>query len=174
MTFDLGVKGNLTAEIPLVYGARMDESAKAKKPVDPMRKSIGKRLKDARHQKELTLQYVADKLDVTKQAVSAWETGAGAPDALRLHRLARLYEISADALLGDVALTLEAMAFAKQFDSLSAKEQRTFRATWLAFLKESASDEAVSIGQLRDATGAREHSEGQNSDNPRRRKTDQK
>lgn len=144
MSFDRRVKGNLTLPAPEVYGAQMDTPASPKKePLDPVRRGIGQRLKTAREQKGLTQQEVATKFDVNKATVSAWETGAGAPDAVRLRRLARLYDVSADALLWDDSLTTEAMRFAAQFDALNDRQQRSFRAMWLAYFEEAVSDANV-------------------------------
>lgn len=144
MSFDIGVKANLTPPSASGYGAPMDKPAPPKKePLDPVRRGIGLRLKTAREQKGLTQQEVATKFDVNKATVSAWETGAGAPDAVRLRRLARLYDVSADALLWDDSLTTEAMRFAAQFDALNDRQQRSFRAMWLAYFEEAVSDESV-------------------------------
>lgn len=144
--FDNAVKPSLTRLPGLIYGARMTTRPPAKEPIDPVRLGIAQRLKAARTARGLTQQEVADKFAVKKATVSAWETGAGAPDALRLRSLARLYDVSADALLWDDSLTPEAMRFAAQFDALSDKQQRSFRAMWLAYFEEAISDDAVEAG----------------------------
>lgn len=133
----------MTNDFAGVYGAGMDKKPPTKEPLDPVRRGIGQRLKAAREQKALTQQEVATKFGVNKATVSAWETGAGSPDAVRLRRLARLYDVSADALLWDDSLTIEAMRFAAQFDALNDRQQRSFRAMWLAYFEEAASDEDV-------------------------------
>ena len=48
-----------------------------------------------------TQQEVAEKLLVTTQAVSKWETGAGNPDISLLVPIADLFGITTDALLGN-------------------------------------------------------------------------
>lgn len=155
------VKLHLTRFPAPVYGSRMTKKdSKTPEPQDPVRIGIGQRLKAARLAKKMTQQQVAELFDVNKATVSAWETGAGAPDALRLRRLARLYDVSADAILWDDSLTTEAMRFAAQFDALSDKQQRSFRAMWLAYFEEAISDDGVEdsmpITKHRRQTDARE------------------
>jgi transcriptional regulator with XRE-family HTH domain len=82
-------------------------------------------------------------MDVGKGTVSAWETGLGDPGIYRLRELATLYGVASDALLWEDSLTPEAMAFAADFDSLTEKQRATFRAVWLAFVKEAATDTQV-------------------------------
>ena len=54
------------------------------------------------HRKKLglTQEQLAQKLDVTNQAVSKWETDQSCPDVAMLPRLAELFEISMDELFG--------------------------------------------------------------------------
>ena len=135
-TFDLEVKPYLLAYQAQAYGRRMGTP-------DRTREGFGMRLKAAREAKDLTQQQVADKFDVKKATVSAWENGVGVPDALRLRQLAKLYGVSADALLWENALSNEAMQVAADFDSLNESQRKTFRAVWLAFIQNAASDEDV-------------------------------
>ena len=53
----------------------------------------------ARKQKGLSQWDVAEALDVSRQAVSRWETGAAAPTTDNLIRLSQLYGVSLDALI---------------------------------------------------------------------------
>lgn len=108
-----------------------------------IRVGFGLRLKAARERRQLTQQQVADVFSVKKGTVSAWEMGGGVPDSLRLRRLAKLYGVSADALLWDDSLTPEAMQFAAQFDALSDRQQRAFRAMWLAYFEQAKEDTTV-------------------------------
>jgi transcriptional regulator with XRE-family HTH domain len=143
MTFDYPVNLHLTHESASVYGAWMTEKQPPKPAADPARLGIGQKLKAAREAKGLTQTEVADKFGVKKATVSAWETGAGAPDAMRLRSLARLYDVSADALLWDDSLTPEAMKFAAQFDALTDKQRRSFKVMWMAYFEDALSDEGV-------------------------------
>lgn len=135
-TFDLEVKSYLLPRSARGYGAPMGTP-------DRTREGFGLRLKAAREARELTQQQVADKFDVKKATVSAWETGVGVPDALRLRQLAKLYGVSADALLWEDSLSNEAMQVAADFDSLNEAQRKTFRAVWMAFVQNAASDETV-------------------------------
>lgn len=68
-----------------------------------MNVDIAKRLADRRRQAGLTQEGLAEKLDVTRQAVSKWERSESSPDTDNLIALAELYGVSLDELLyGDV------------------------------------------------------------------------
>ena len=56
-------------------------------------------LMQARRQRGLSQEEVAEALDVSRQAVSRWETGAAAPTTDNLIRLSQLYGVSLDALI---------------------------------------------------------------------------
>ena len=118
------------------YAPGMDDS-------DAIRLGIGLRLKAARNVKGLTQQQVADRLGVIKGTVSAWETGRWSPEAVTLRALARLYDVSADAILWENSLTPEALQFAAEFDSLSDAQRKTLRAVWMAFVATAATDASV-------------------------------
>lgn len=110
---------------------------------DPVRQGVGLRLKAAREGKRLSQQEVADRFGVGKGTVSAWETGGGDPGIYRLREIAKLYGVAADAILWEDSLTPEAMKFAADFDALSEKQRSTFRALWMAYVKEAATDSDV-------------------------------
>lgn len=110
---------------------------------DPIRQGVGLRLKASREAKGLSQKEVGDRFGVGHATVSAWETGIGDPGVYRLKELANLYGVAADALLLEDSLTPEAMKFAAEFDSLSEKQRSTFRAVWMAFVREAASDGEV-------------------------------
>lgn len=61
--------------------------------------SLGTRLLNLRKSKQLSQEEVADKLNVTRQTVSKWETDQSTPDFDKIVPLCRLYEITADELL---------------------------------------------------------------------------
>lgn len=58
-------------------------------------------IKKHRKAKGLTQNQLAQKLYVTKQAISKWETGSGYPDTSTLPTLAKLLDISIDELMGE-------------------------------------------------------------------------
>lgn len=61
--------------------------------------SLGERLFDLRKKKQLSQEEVAEKLNVTRQTVSKWETDASVPDLDRIVPLCELYEIKIEELL---------------------------------------------------------------------------
>ncbi|MCI8568195.1 MAG: helix-turn-helix transcriptional regulator [Bacilli bacterium] len=61
--------------------------------------SVGQKLLDLRKSKQLSQEEVAEKLNVTRQTISKWETDQSMPDFDKIVPLCKLYEISADELL---------------------------------------------------------------------------
>ena len=61
---------------------------------------IGKVIKQARLNKKITQEQLAEALGVTTQAVSKWETDCSYPDITLLPSIANFLDISADELLG--------------------------------------------------------------------------
>ena len=62
---------------------------------------LGKKLFELRKSKNLSQEDVADKLNVTRQTVSKWETNQSTPDFDKIVPLCDLYGISTDDLLKD-------------------------------------------------------------------------
>lgn len=63
--------------------------------------TVGKRIKAARKVKGLSQEQLGEKLGVSFQAVSTWETGKNIPDADHLPALARELDLSLDALFSE-------------------------------------------------------------------------
>src|SRR5690606_25560547 len=61
---------------------------------------FGRRLRAAREAAGLSQAFVADKLGITRQAVSQWESAETSPNPDTLATLADLYDVSVDDLLG--------------------------------------------------------------------------
>ena len=61
--------------------------------------NIGEKLFELRKEKKLSQEEVAEKLNVTRQTVSKWETGQSTPDFDKILPLCELYEISTEELL---------------------------------------------------------------------------
>ena len=55
---------------------------------------IGKFIKELRAEKNLTQKQLADKLNITVQAVSKWERGKGLPDISYLEDLSEIFQVS--------------------------------------------------------------------------------
>lgn len=62
-------------------------------------RSLGEALKAHRTEKQMTQEFVAETLGVSRQAVSKWETGAADPSTANLLALAKLYGVPAEELL---------------------------------------------------------------------------
>mgnify|MGYP002552131938 CR=1 FL=1 len=65
-------------------------------------RSLGEALKAHRTEKQMTQEFVAETLGVSRQAVSKWETGTADPSTSNLLALAKLFGVSAEELLKSV------------------------------------------------------------------------
>ena len=65
-----------------------------------MEQTLGKRIMQLRKSKGLTQDQLAEQLGVTAQAVSKWENNQSCPDITLLPKLAEIFGVSTDALLG--------------------------------------------------------------------------
>ena len=68
-----------------------------------VRKSLGEALKENRIRCQMTQEFVAEHLGVSRQAVSKWENGTSDPSTFNLLALSKLYGISPEELLKNVA-----------------------------------------------------------------------
>lgn len=67
-----------------------------------VRRSLGEVLKSRRERCKMTQELVAEKIGVSRQAVSKWESGAAEPSTSNLIKVARLYGIDPADLLREV------------------------------------------------------------------------
>ena len=58
--------------------------------------TIGERIAKCRKEKNLSQEYIAELLDVSRQAVSKWETNQTEPDTGNLIQLARIFGVSVE------------------------------------------------------------------------------
>ncbi len=63
--------------------------------------NLGEKLYQLRKAKNLSQEETAEKLNVTRQTISKWETNQSTPDFDKILPLCKLYEISTDELLTD-------------------------------------------------------------------------
>lgn len=68
-----------------------------------MEQTLGKRIAENRKRMKLTQDQLAEKLGITAQAVSKWENDQSCPDITMLPRLAEIFGITTDSLLGCAA-----------------------------------------------------------------------
>lgn len=60
---------------------------------------VSKNMKKIRNELGMTQQEVADRLNVTRQAVSSWENGKNHPDLVTLENMARVYDVELEELI---------------------------------------------------------------------------
>lgn len=68
-----------------------------------MDNNLGLKLQEIRKQNKLSQEALAEKLGVSRQAISKWERSESAPDTENLIALSRIYGVSIDELLGNGA-----------------------------------------------------------------------
>ena len=102
MTVILGVAGYLLVLIVKALKKYIG-SKEVREEKSVIQRSLGEELKAQRLRCKMTQEFVADALGVSRQAVSKWENGTVDPSTSNLLALAKLYGISAEALLRSVA-----------------------------------------------------------------------
>ncbi len=86
---------------------------------------IGKKIVALRREKNMTQTELADRLNVSFQAVSNWERGQSMPDISKLPELAEIFDISIDELLGVKSKFVESVADGKMEEYLDSEEVST-------------------------------------------------
>lgn len=66
---------------------------------DEVRRTLGEKLKSARKSAGMTQEQLAEKLLVSRQAITKWEADKGMPDIENIRQLSKLLSISIDSLL---------------------------------------------------------------------------
>ena len=109
--FGLGLLLSLTVVaaiiIFVVYYANKRKPLKQgyvpQEPVSPrqeeIRKTLGETLKELRTERNMTQEFVAESLGISRQAVSKWENGTSEPSTTNLIAIGKLYEIPPEELL---------------------------------------------------------------------------
>ena len=67
-----------------------------------VKKALGEILKEHRLNCKMTQEFVAERLGVSRQAVSKWESGASDPSMSNLIALAKLYGVAVEDILSQV------------------------------------------------------------------------
>ena len=67
-----------------------------------IKKSLGEIIKEYRMNCNMTQEFVAESLGVSRQAVSKWESGVTSPSTSNLFALAKLFNVSAEELIHKV------------------------------------------------------------------------
>lgn len=90
-------------------------------------------LRAFRKQKDFSQEYLAEKMNVSRQTISKWENGTAMPDLKKLTDLASLFDVSMDELLGtsapdyktSVSDNAELENLKQAFDEYKAKNKKT-------------------------------------------------
>ena len=77
-------------------------SADTRKKKQNTRVSLGETIKSHRLRCQMTQEFVAETIGVSRQAVSKWENGSSDPSTSNLVALAKLFKISPEQLLHDI------------------------------------------------------------------------
>lgn len=67
-----------------------------------VRKTLGGTLKEHRTRCKMTQEFVAERLGVSRQAVSKWENGSSDPSTSNLLALAKLFDVPVEELLKNI------------------------------------------------------------------------
>lgn len=78
------------------------KSTEVRKEKTETKKSLGEILKMHRTSCNMTQEFVAESLGVSRQAVSKWENGTSDPSTSNLLALARLYGVSVEEILNKI------------------------------------------------------------------------
>ena len=62
--------------------------------------TLGEKISDLRKRKGISQEKLAELLDISRQAVTKWESGKGNPDTENLIRLSEIFGVSLDELCG--------------------------------------------------------------------------
>ena len=71
---------------------------------DPVRRSLGEAIKAHRIRCGMSQELLAERLGVSRQAVSKWETGAAEPSTSNLLALAKVFDIPPEQLLREIQM----------------------------------------------------------------------
>ncbi|MCD8056379.1 MAG: helix-turn-helix domain-containing protein [Clostridiales bacterium] len=92
---------------------------------------FGEKLKLLRNENHLTQEALAEKLSVSRQAVSKWESGTGYPETEKMLELSKMFNISLDYLLLDG----EYLSEEKEADTRSAARSYNGKIAIMSFDK---------------------------------------
>lgn len=95
--------------------------------------TFGTRLQQIRKASGLSQEQLADLLNMSRQAISKWETDQATPDIEKLSLLCNIFKISADELLGKESLSQQKSGKLEEYVKTNVKK-RYFTAGWITTL----------------------------------------
>lgn len=127
-----------------VVVSRVQKKSKTKDIVNVQKTSLGARLRSLRRAKDLTQKYIADTLGLKRPAYNAYELGVTTPPPDKLAKLAELFGVTTDYLLGRelsplvVAVMKQPLTYAlhQRIDELVARTNASQQVTLLSKLDE--------------------------------------
>jgi len=66
------------------------------------RKMFSQNLQKLRSEKNLSQEQLADKIGVSRQTISAWESGKASPELDKITAISKLFSVSIDELVGEI------------------------------------------------------------------------
>lgn len=75
-----------------------------RKGKNEVKRALGEKLKNYRISCNMTQEFVAESLGISRQAVSKWEMGVSEPSTSNLLALAKLYDVTVEEILRDVEI----------------------------------------------------------------------
>ena len=91
--------------------------------------TLGEKLKSARKNANLTQEQLAEKLLVSRQAITKWESDKGMPDIENLRQLSKLLGVSLDYLLDD-GKEIDFSVMREQINLKNYHYKRSFKGRW--------------------------------------------
>ncbi|HJD23914.1 MAG TPA: helix-turn-helix domain-containing protein [Firmicutes bacterium] len=85
---------------------------------------LGEKIRSLRRKNGLSQQELAEKLYVSRQAVSRWEMGAAQPEAANVWQLSRLFGVTADYLLNDDYQSDQDVPAVKRTEATASRRER--------------------------------------------------
>ncbi len=85
--------------------------------------TLGEKIKDLRKKTNISQEQLAEKLGVSRQAVTKWERDLGLPDIENLKAIATLFNISIDELLDYKKQTLGDVVFEEKYSLEGIKKE---------------------------------------------------
>lgn len=96
--------GLVTVIVVLIFWGRNSRNKPMTEEAVVVQKTLGETLKAHRTGCNMTQEYVAEAVGVSRQAVSKWEVGSSEPSTSNLLALAKLFDVSVEELIKDVSL----------------------------------------------------------------------
>ena len=83
--------------------------------------SVSERIQELRKNNKESQEQLADKLEVSRQAISKWESGQGVPDVNNIIKLGEIYNVTTDYILRGIEPTPQPEKQRKIMDTILKK-----------------------------------------------------